>query len=499
MDRILTPFGFLSSYVVPSRWNGRPNSESIANVEKSNDIHDNSTDSGFHSSNVGLKDVASVGKTMCGTKASTFSESGFHGTIRGEVCEIKSPNASAFKSSKVNFSKERSDLPPVNDNLTTRRSMLLSSIKVVPDGKETSVETNSWRSRTDTILPQVHRDPRKELLSNEQQQKGKLPAKTIKDNEKNKGLPNISSDVGKSFVETNQLTVFDQASFRKKPSSMGKEDIINESTNEVENGYENGQQPRTEKPRGRKSKRKKRDKRKGSSERSNEKQQLSVGKREFEGKAHECVKKTNHQAKEDGMKRESHTAAKDIDGVKPKPSKHRPGTGLGKWFKKHRGTVAPAPLDDLNNGVSHCLKQQEEKSNTMTEKSLGGEASKTHRSCPFTTPPHLKMVFASECQENVSVLLVKDDPLEEATEVDKIDNEVSKKSNVAVLAKDDKPSEIDKKMEMGGDKSSKEEVGEDESLKKVDAGAEQETPARSGKRGRFFQQKGRTHLFFIRA
>lgn len=473
MERIITLFDFLSSYVVPSRWNGRSNGDSIANVEGSNNSNGNSADSGFHSSKVGLKDAASVEKKVPVTEASPFSEPGFYGTSWCEVREIKSPNASTFRSSKVNFSsgKERSDLPPVNENLTTSRNVLLNNIKVIPDGKETSVETNSWRPRTDTALPKVHRDPRKELLSNEQQQTGKLPANTIKDNGKNKGFPNILSNVGKSLVEINQLTVFDRTSLRKKRSSMGKEDFINEPIIEVENGYESGQQPRTEEPRGRKSKKKKKDKGKGSAERSKEKQ-LIVGKRE--GKANECVEKTNHPAKEHVVNQDDHTTAKDRDGVKPRPSKHRPGTGLGKWFKKHRGTVAPAPLDDRNNGVSPCLKLQE-------EKSLGGDTSETHGSCPFTAPPNVKMVFMTERQENVSVLIVKDDPLEEAAEVDKVDNEVSKKSNVAVLAMDDKPSEKDQKMEMGGNKASKEEVEEDEFPKNVDARTEQETPAKQEK------------------
>lgn len=475
MERIITLFDFLSSYVVPSRWNGRSNGHSIANVERTNDSNDNSADSGFHSSNVGPKDVASVDKKIQSTKASTSSEAGFCGTSRGEVREIKSPNVSTFRSSNVNFSsgKEKSDLPPVDENVTTSRNVLLNNIKVIPDGKETSIKTNSWRPRTDTTLPQVHRDPRRELLSNEQQQTpGKLPVKNIEDNGKNKGFPNILSNVGKSLVEINQLTVFDRTSFRKKRSSMGKEDFIKEPIIEVENGYESGQQPRTEKPRGRKSKKKKRDKRMGSAERSKEKQQQIGGKRE--GKADECVEKTNHPAREDEVKKEDHTATKDRDGIKPKPSKHRPGKGLGKWFKKHRGTVAPAPLDDRNNGVSPCLKLQEEKSFT-------GDASETHGSCSFTTPPNVKMVFLSERQENVSVLIVKDDPLEEAAEVDKVDNEVSKKSNVVAFVKNDKPSEKDKKMKMGGDKASKEEVEEDESPKNVDARTEQETPAKQEK------------------
>ena len=363
MERIITLFDFLSSYVVPSRWNGRSNGNSIANEERTNDSNDNSADSGFHSSTVGPKDVASVDKKIQSTKASTSSEAGFYGTSRGEVREIKSPNASTFRSSNVNFSsgKQRSDLPPVDENLTTSKNVLLNNVNVTPDSKETSVKTNSWRSRTDTTLPQVHRDPRRELLSNEQQQTpGKLPVKTIEDNGKSKGFPNILSNVGKSLVEINQLTIFDRTSFRKKRSSMGKEDFIKEPIIEVENGYESGQQPRTEKPRGRKSKKKKRDKRMGSAERSKEKQQHIGGKRE--GKPDECVEKTNHPAKEDEVKKEDHTATKDRDGIKPKPSKHRPGTGLGKWFKKHRGTVAPAPLDDPSNGVSPSLKLQEEKS-----------------------------------------------------------------------------------------------------------------------------------------
>mgnify|MGYP006896125791 FL=1 len=67
----MTLFDFLSSYVVPSRWNGRSNGHSIANVERTNDSNDNSADSGFHSSNVGPKDVASVDKKIQSSKAST--------------------------------------------------------------------------------------------------------------------------------------------------------------------------------------------------------------------------------------------------------------------------------------------------------------------------------------------------------------------------------------------------------------------------------------------
>ena len=92
------------------------------------------------------------------------------------------------------------------------------------------------------------------------------------------------------------------------------------------------------------------------------------------------------------------------------------------------------------------------------------------------------MVFLSERQENISVLIVKDDPLEEAAEVDKVDNEVSKKSNVAAIVKNDKPSEKDKKMKMGGDKASKEEVEEDESPKTSTLGLNKKPPHSKKKR-----------------
>ena len=70
----------------------------------------------------------------------------------------------------------------------------------------------------------ISRNPPREFLSKEPHQ-GREKRNKIKDLRKDHGLPNIFSNVGKSFVETNQLAVFDRASFRKKPTCV-KEPVI---------------------------------------------------------------------------------------------------------------------------------------------------------------------------------------------------------------------------------------------------------------------------------
>lgn len=478
MDRILTLFGYLSSYFVPSRRNGPTNGDSNVGVKRSHNINENFTDSGLNSTSVGLHDVATGDKKLRRPRASAFTEPGLQGTLRGEDFDIKYPNDSTTKSSNFIGRNGKSGLPPVWDNPASNRKENMNGIKVLLDSEEASEGKSTRRPKTDTILPRVHHDLRKELLISEAQ-KGKQLPKTIKEPGKSKGLPNVFSNLGKSFVETNQLAVFNRSSFRKNPASLVKDSDTykHPSTVNDESGYENGRQSQTETPKDRKKKKtttKKKDVHKGSGKSPNERRESAyVGQNVKEDRANVCVEKPSGPSKKESIKTGEHRATEDSDGMREKPSKQRPGTALERWFKKHKGTVAPAQLDGLNNGATGHLKETEGEFKTKIENLFDGKAPEAYDSCVLTTP-HVKRVFVSECQENVSVLLVKDDSLGKNTEMETVQDEVSKRNDVSLRVPQKDLAEKAIKIEISGDEATRKDVEKDKSPQKIEK-AEQET------------------------
>ena len=430
MDKLVTLFGYLSSYVVPSRRNGGAQEDRGSNAKKtsrksqangeSNDSRFkaslNSTDSGFNSTNGGLKGVSSGENNLNRPKASVFMETNLD-TLRGEVREIQpQPPPTRCKIQRdeplkrarhidVFSGQNPSALPPVD---TIQPSC--ANIKTAHNGILTasSAGTSSdgvCNTRTKGALPSVNND-REELLT-----KDTHPEKQGKNQDlrRSYGLPNIFSNVGKSFVETNQLSVFDRTSFRKKSTCVENVTPVEKTSMEEDCDPANGRKSRLKMP---KAKRKSKKRKKGNvCEAATRSQVEQYGKEESriagEEGMKECDEAISCQAKQEGKGAQKMEA----EGSTNNPKGERPRTALGKWMKRRSNSVAPAALYDSTTGATECVQIKERGSPMQTNKDL--DAPEKQDSSPSRTTPDrntlsCKTVLVRECSENVSVIIVKE-------------------------------------------------------------------------------------------
>lgn len=394
--------------MAPSRRNGNTDAGRGHGVTKSHQNKGDSSDSGFTSTNGGLKGAAFGDTKLNRPRASAFMETNLQ-TLRGEVRGIKSPQSTCRK------------LP--NDTV------------------EESAKVNVSRGNGPSALPRVDAS---DSLSNTLGNNNRLAGtRNIKDLRKDHGLPNIFSNVGKSFVETNQLAVFDRASFRKKPTCVKAAVIpVEKPAMEASGDQQNEPQCQKESPKAKGRKKKKR-KAKGCSERR-------AGKDEFGNEQrdglNECDTETSCRVKQ---QRKLTEKTADIEGSMENGAKRqRPGTALGRWFKRHDNTVAPAPLCD-----STRCSPKAEKESMPNEERLREDSPDKHDFCPSLSP-HATTVFVSECHENISVLMPKEIPHEKpelkfrelgATNVESsLKTADDEQTNLAKEGKEEKP--IDEKV-----------------------------------------------------
>ena len=409
MDKLVTFFGYISSYVASSRSNGRSDGSKRSNARRPRKSQDSSTDSGFtNTTNGGLKGDSSEETKLNRAKTSAFTETSLD-TLRGEVREIKpSPlsgydglqSDSAKKSAKMNdFSdKNPSCLPPVDRNQSSSTIAKKGGMKTSFKGENLARPSFQGLSNSNTggTLPSACKQHPEEMLSKEAHRgKGKLGVD--KGLRRTKGLPNIFSNVGKSFVETNQLAVFDRASFRKK-SACDKEPVVPVEKHAREDGgsYGNEQKSQMEVPKAKRKKKKGKGKGKKGEERHNEQQ---GNEQDREGGVKEGDAGINRQAEHERKLAEKATA-EDTEGVKNSSRRQRPGTALGRWIKKRSNAVAPAPLDDSVSVEIGCAQTKEEASQLNKERLK--DASERSDFCPSTTP-RVTTVLVSECREKISM------------------------------------------------------------------------------------------------
>lgn len=415
MDRLVTFFGYISSYVASSRRNGRNDEDNSSNAKSSRKSQESSNDSGFNSTKEELKGESSGVKKLNRSKTSAFTESSLD-TLRGEVREIKpSPvrcdgfqNDSLKKSAKMNVFSDKSStiFPPVDRHKSSSTNARIDGIKT--SVKDENLATPSFQGLNNShaagTLPSAYRQP-EELLSKEAHP-GKGNPRKNKDLRRTKGLPNIFSNVGKSFVETNQLAVFDRASFRKKPAG-DKEPVVPVGKPAMEDGsrYGNEQKSRMEVMEVPKAKKKKK-KSKGKG-RKDEQHGQEQCRNAQEGGVKECDEGISRQSEQERKLAEKATA-EDTEGMKNNSRRQRPGTALGRWIKRRSNTVAPAPLDDSISEAKGCA-QTKEQGSLVNKERVDKDAFERGDFCPSTTPC-VTTVLVSECHENVSILMPKGEP-----------------------------------------------------------------------------------------
>ena len=464
MDKIVTFFGYISSYVASSRRNGRSDEENSSNAKRSRKSQESSNDSGINSTKEELKGESSGVKKLNRSKTSAFTEASLD-TLRGEVRVIKpSPvrfdslqSDSAKKSAKMNvFSDKISSIfPPVDRHKSSTTNARIDGIKT--SVKDENLARPSFQGlnnpHTAGTLPSAYRQP-EELLSKEAH-RGKGNPCINKHLRRTKGLPNIFSNVGKSFVETNQLAVFDRASFRKKPAG-DKEPVVpvEKPAMEDSSGYGNGQKSRmevTELPKAKKKKKKDKGKGKGNEGRQDEEHGKERCRNAQEGGVKGCDEGISRQSEQERKVAEKATA-EDTEGMKNNSRRQRPGTALGRWIKRRSNAVAPAPLDDSFSEAIGCA-QTKDQGSLVNKERVDKDASERGDFCPSTTP-RVTTVLVSECHENVSILMPKGEP-RVSPEEDVQRNICNKKVPEQV---DGSPTEMVKDEETCSTKPAKEEI-----------------------------------------
>lgn len=354
MDKIVTFIGFIQNAVAPSRRNRNSNRTSRSSGRVFNDsfprasasFRKDSFDSGFNFANGGLEDTAPSGENkMNRTKACAFTEQGLD-TLRGEVREIEPLRCGPSKrSANMNFDgglTSAAVLPPavIPMSSETLHGDLSEAVgKDTPAGVDSKMEGDS---KNIANLPSLRGcrllSPGKQHKNQTKDRKG---LKQCKDLTNKANLPDIFSNPGKSFVEVNQLSVFERMPFRKTSAvkERAEASTIEPVSKEEAISNRNGRKSRLKVP----------------IVKLKSKNGKDGSRKEYAICQAEQVKNTKEQTVpaqgvtifyEDNNKFVSEKGG-ESGTMKNGKGGLRPGTALGKWIKRHGNKVAPAPLDDL--------------------------------------------------------------------------------------------------------------------------------------------------------
>lgn len=354
MDKIVTFIGFIQNAVAPSRRNRNSNRTSRSSGRVFNDsfprasasFRKDSFDSGFNFANGGLQDTAPSGENkMNRTKACAFTEQGLD-TLRGEVREIEPLRCGPSKrSANMNFDgglTSAAVLPPavIPMSSETLHGDLSEAVgKDTPAGVDSKMEGDS---KNKANLPSLRGS---RLLSpgkqHKNQTKDRKGLKQCKDLTNKANLPDIFSNAGKSFVEVNQLSVFERMPFRKTSAvkERAEASTIEPVSKEEAISNRNGRKSRLRVP----------------IVKLKSKNGKDGSRKEYAICQAEQVKNTKEQTVpaqgvtifyEDNNRFVSEKGG-ESGTMKNGKGGLRPGTALGKWIKRHGNKVAPAPLDDL--------------------------------------------------------------------------------------------------------------------------------------------------------
>ena len=457
MDKLVTLFGYLSSYVVPSRRSGNTDGASGSGARNSHSkSQDNSTDSGFNSTKGGLLKDPAGEQRLDRTRASAFTEPSLD-TLRGEVREIQTmpprcetlENESAKTSGKTNaFSgKSPSVLPSVN---TIQSSIINAKSKTAFNGVKTVKNENSAEAnvmglndlRTEgTILRCVSDNPeemsRKEML---QRKEGKCKNNGLR---RSYGLPNIFSNAERSFVQVNQLAVFDRASFRKNTTCAEHVAQVEIPVTDDGGCAMDGRKSRLKMGKvKRKSTKTKSDGYEVSTGRQNGQHDMRMNGKVDAVQGHQgkdCDEALSRPVGQEGRGATA-TGAEESEKMRKKSKNKRPGTAFGRWIKKRSNVIAPAPLDDSTSDASERIQAKgqglirnnerlecdpverhdgftgdvpeyihaKDQGSIRSRERSGSDAPRKDDS--FTsTAPGVKTVFVNECNENVLMLVAKEE------------------------------------------------------------------------------------------
>lgn len=354
MDKIVTFIGFIQNAVAPSRRNRNSNRTSRSSGRVFNDsfprasasFRKDSFDSGFNFANGGLEDTAPSGENkMNRTKACAFTEQGLD-TLRGEVREIEPLRCGPSKrSANMNFDgglTSAAVLPPavIPMSSETLHGDLSEAVgKDTPAGVDSKMEDDS---KNIANLPSLRGcrllSPGKQHKNQTKDRKG---LKQCKDLTNKANLPDIFSNAGKSFVEVNQLSVFERMPFRKTSAvkERAEASTIEPVSKEEAISNRNGRKSRLKVP----------------IVKLKSKNGKDGSRKEYAICQAEQVKNTKEQTVpaqgvtifyEDNNRFVSEKGG-ESGTMKNGKGGLRPGTALGKWIKRHGNKVAPAPLDDL--------------------------------------------------------------------------------------------------------------------------------------------------------
>ena len=450
MDKIVTFFGFIQNVVAPSRRNGNTDRTSGSNGRVFNDsfpkasasFRRDSIDSGFNSVTGALKDTPSGERNIDRTRASAFTEPKLD-TLRGEVHEIKSQPLrykmvkgeppKRLVNENVDADNSRpSVLPPVNVtqssswNKSTRRTFQedlgkAATGSMIPEGISSELKSNA--NKIAGNLPSLESNPR--MLHGKQHQTKTEERKCFQENKDlttKTDLPDIFSNAGKSFVETNQLSVFNRTSFRKKIASVERETPEAKAAIEDVSSAVNGRKSRLMLPKvKRKAKKKKKD---GVCEEQSTGGQAEEQKNVFCRNAPDegmmlCNDAISSQDQEQGGKVEEKKECKEAKG---NPRKKKPRTALGRWVKKHSNKVAPAPFGELGSSVHKSLPPKEQGSMHADKERRKSESPTKEKDCTVGIMSDTKVessllkdepgyhtcrtILVKERDENVPVLVV---------------------------------------------------------------------------------------------
>ena len=354
MDKIVTFIGLIQNAVAPSRRNRNSNRTSRSSGRVFHDsfprasasFRKDSFDSGFNFANGGLEDTAPSGENkMNRTKACAFTEQGLD-TLRGEVREIEPLRCGPSKRSAImNFDgglTSAAVLPPavIPMSSETLHGDLSEAVgKDTPAGVDSKMEGDS---KNIANLPSLRGcrllSPGKQHKNQTKDRKG---LKQCKDLTNKANLPDIFSNAGKSFVEVNQLSVFERMPFRKTSAvkERAEASTIEPVSKEEAISNRNGRKSRLKVP----------------IVKLKSKNGKDGSRKEYAICQAEQVKNTKEQTVpaqgvtifyEDNNRFVSEKGG-ESGTMKNGKGGLRPGTALGKWIKRHGNKVAPAPLDDL--------------------------------------------------------------------------------------------------------------------------------------------------------
>lgn len=353
MDKIVTFIGFIQNAVAPSKRNrnsnrtggssGRVLIDSFPRAFAS--FRKDSFDSGFNSANGGLEDTALSGENnMNRTKACAFTEQGLD-TLRGEVREIEPLKCGPSKrSANMSFDGGLSSaavLPPVVIPMSseTLHDDLSEAVgKDTPACVDGKIESDSKnKANLPSLLGSRVLSPGKQHKNQIKDRKGLKQSKVLTSKA---NLPDIFSKAGKSFVEVNQLSVFQGMSFRKTTAvkEKAKASTIEPEPKEEAISNSKGRKSRLKVP----------------IVKLKSKNGKDGSRKEYAICQGEQLKNTKEQTVPvQGMKiyyedNNRFVSEKGESGtMKNGKGGLRPGTALGKWIKRHGNKVAPAPLDYL--------------------------------------------------------------------------------------------------------------------------------------------------------